>query len=154
MRTWLVVLLLCLFSLPAVSQAIYVDHHGDDTVGTAFLFHFKQAIQSAKGYKLLATKDDTALYVDVNLVTVDAYVDGVQLQSARGSASYVSYVVTLQFPVENCSKPTRGELMLQHSMKLVGSQRSGQAADDLLAEIDKIMDILTKGLAPKAASAQ
>jgi hypothetical protein len=129
----------------AVAQSIYIDHHGSDTVGTSFAFELRQAIMSAKGYALLSSDDDKVPHFTADLVTLDRYLDGVQIQSPKGTASYVSYAVTLEFPRNDCTNGTRGQLLVLHGVLLVGSDRSKESAQNLLAKIDQAAAAIRKG---------
>jgi hypothetical protein len=129
----------------AVAQFIYIDHHGSDTVGTSFAFELKQAVMSAKGYSLLPNDDDKIAHVTIDLVTLDSYVDGVVLQPPKNTSSYVSYAVTLEFPRNDCANGNHGQVLMLHGVYLVGSSRSRESAQGLLAKIDKAMGLVIKG---------
>lgn len=148
-------ILLIIFAVSSVlisgasAQSIYLDHHGSDSVGTSFAFELKQAIMSAKGYSLLSSDDDKVPHLTADLVTLDSYVDGVQLQPPKGSASYVSYAVTFEFPRNDCTNGTHGQFLMLHGVLLVGGSRSHEAAQSLLAKIDAAVDAMTKNVGPK-----
>ncbi len=141
-------LLLLASALSAQSQTrIHVEHQGDDSVGTRFAFAFKEAVQKSASFVLV---DERKNALNVDIATQDAWVEGVKLQSPRGSASYISVAIFLNAPTASCPDALQ-EVFVEHKLNIAGSDRVDEAADGLLAHIDKIMSALRK-LPPQSSS--
>ncbi len=119
---------------------IHVEHQGNDSVGTQFAFAFKEAVQKSASFVLV---DDRQNALNVDIATQDAWVEGVKLQSPKGSASYLSVAMWINTPAANCPNAPQ-EVFLEHTLGIAGVERVEDSARGLLAHIDKIMTALKK----------
>lgn len=138
MRLLFALLLLSSTLLAQTQTRVHVEHQGDDSVGIRFAFAFKETVRKSAGYVLV---DERKNALNVDIATEDAWVEGVKLQAPKGSASYLSVVIFMNHPAADDCLP---ELVLEHKISMAGSGRVDEAAESLLARIDKILSALTK----------
>lgn len=148
MRLFFVLLLLSL-ALSAQTR-IHVEHQGDDSVGTRFAFAFKEAVQKSASFALV---DERQNALNVDIATQDAWIEGVKLQSPKGTASYLSVAIWINAPAADCPIAPH-EVFLEHQLSMAGSGRVDDVAQGLLAHIDKIMTALRKRLSETSPASQ
>jgi hypothetical protein len=147
MRLFLSLLLLSTALWAQTQTKIHVEHQGDDSVGTRFAFAFKEAVQKSASFVLV---DERQNALNVDIATEDAWIDGVQLQPPKGTASYLSVAIWINAPAADCPNAPH-EVFVEHKLSVAGSGRVEDAAQGLLAHIDKIMTALKKIPAKGAA---
>jgi hypothetical protein len=81
--------------------------------------------------------------LNVDIATEDAWIEGVKMQSPKGSASYLSVAIWINAPAADCPNAPH-EVFVEHKLSMAGSGRVDDAAQGLLAHIDKIMTALRK----------
>ncbi len=114
------VLLLLPSALCAQTQTrIHVEHQGDDSVGIRFAFAFKEAVRKSTSFVLV---DERKNALNVDIATEDAWVEGVKLQSPKGSASYLSVAIFINAPAADCSNAPQ-EVFVEHKLSMAGSGR-------------------------------
>jgi hypothetical protein len=140
MRLFFVWLLLTSALSAQTQTRIHVEHQGDDSVGTRFAFKFKEAVQKSASFVLV---DERRNALNVDIATEDAWVEGVKFQSPKGSASYLSVVIFMNAPAVDCPNAPQ-EVFIEHKLNMAGSGRIDDAAEGLLAHIDKIISALKR----------
>ncbi len=140
MRLFFVLLLLSSALWSQSQTRIHVEHEGDDSVGTRFAFAFKEAVRKSASFVLV---DERKNALNVDIVTDDAWLEGVQLQPPKGTRSYLSVAIFINAPAASCPNAPQ-EVFVEHKLSIAGSARVNDAAAGLLAHIDKIMSALGK----------
>lgn len=149
MRLFFLLLLLPSILWAQTQTRIHIEHQGDDSVGVRFTFALKEAVQKSASFILV---DERKNALNVDIATEDAWIEGVKLQAPKGSASYLSVAIFIDAPPAAECQDAPHEVFIEHKLSMAGSGRIDDAAQGLLAHIDRIMTALRK-LPPQGGAA-
>lgn len=123
---------MCVGDVGARQQAatipIYVQHSGDDRVGTDFAYQVREQLRRSAGYPLILKEADAAIVVSL-----------VSLDQNCGRADLAS-VVAIAFYVNVANRP-----LLNHSVMLVGKEKTDSMAKTLVASLDHAVEQFRNG---------
>lgn len=131
-----------------VAQSIYVMHEGDDLVGTNIASFLKAAVLGSHKFTLSDVREGA---INIHIKSMDTWVDGLNFQSPKGSASYYSVLVFLYAPKQPCDGAFNHQI-LYHTLARVGRDNAATAAQEILSALDEQWTKALKGYEQKQHS--
>jgi hypothetical protein len=108
--------------------SVHVSHSGEDTVGRRFALALKERIKKSALFRLAESRNDASF--GVHIVSVDAAIPPLESEGNRSA-------IALTFVAVNPSAP---DYFLTMGVRLLGSNRVDESADETLADLDKEVD--------------
>jgi hypothetical protein len=108
---------------------IFVVYSGDDSVGRNVVFQFKEAIRRSASYQLVSNQDETGMTISIVTLDVDS--------STRTALSIVG---TVAYKSCERGREHQSSAMFLHNLYVLGSERSVESGNTLLADLDKAWD--------------
>src|SRR5579863_6237595 len=124
-----------------LGQSIYVTQEGDDSVGMRIASLLKEAVLGSHKFTLSDVPDGA---INIQITSMDVWVDGMNFQPPKGSASYYSVLVFLDLPKQPCAGAFE-EAILYHTLGRVGSDNAASAAQHILSTVDEQWTAILKG---------
>lgn len=130
LQLWGVALALVVTSIPATASAqssrpsriaVFVDHSGDDGVGTSFAYDLREQLRTSRGYRLVEIEPKAG--IGIRMVSIDTSCDG------EGNQSAIAISMTADLNGRS--------LFVTSWIYNVGRNRTQDTSKRLLADVDK-----------------